>query len=137
MIVPPPRQQLANCMWLPRIIAKARLLREGRLPPEYLARFGAPNGVDETFLHYFAITKDEITEAAKGTDGEIAQWFSNLPQANPTRVREWNHIAENLGRPGFPLEARLPVGLSTTYAHLAHRKPDNIFLMLEMDEGLA
>ena len=134
MLLPAPRERLADCIWLPRILAKARSLRAGTLPPEYLARFCAPNGVDEIFLAHFGLTKEEIIAASGGTDAEVAGWFSIRPQATPERIREWNHIGLNLGRPGFPLEARFPVGLATTYAHLAHRKPDNIFAMLEMDE---
>ena len=43
----------------------------------------------------------------------------------------------NLGRPGFPLEERFSIGLATAYAHVAHLKPENIFTMLEADEGVA
>lgn len=39
MNLPSPYQTLANCAWLPRIIAKARLLNAASLPDEYAARF--------------------------------------------------------------------------------------------------
>jgi hypothetical protein len=135
IVIPAPRERLADCVWLPRIIAKARLLRVGKLPPEYVARFGAPSSVDEVFLSYFGITKEEIVVVSSRTDDEVAAWFSRLPRGAPERILEWNHIAVNLGKPGFPLEARFPVGLATTYAHIVHLKPASIFAMLEADEA--
>jgi hypothetical protein len=137
MVIPAPRERLADCIWLPRIIAKARLQRIGKLPPEYVARFLAPSSVDEVFLSHFGITKDEIVGASSRTDDEVAAWFSGLSRATPERILEWNHIAVNLGKQGFPLETRFPVGLATTYAHIAHLKPESIFAMLEGDEGVA
>jgi hypothetical protein len=136
MPIPAPRDRLADCVWLPRIIAKARLQRVGKLPPEYEVRFGGPGGVDEVLLSHFGITKGDVVNASTLTDDAVAAWFSALPRATPERIQEWNHIAVNLGKPGFPLEARLPLGLATKYAHVAHRKPDSIFAMLEADEGL-
>jgi len=135
MVIPAPRERLADCIWLPRIVARARLQRIGKLPPEYAARFGAPGSVDEVFLSHFGITKDEIIVASGGTDDEVAAWFSRLLGATPERIHAWNHIAVNLGKPGFPLEARFPIGLATTYAHVAHLKPESVFAMLEADEG--
>ena len=135
--VPPPRTRLADCVWLPRILKKARLFREGLLPPEYAARFGVVDGVDRVFLTHFSLASDDILAVAPLADAEVITWFTTLASATPARIAEWNHIADNLGKPGFPLEARFPVGLATTYAHLAHRRPENILLMIEMDEGLA
>jgi hypothetical protein len=137
MVIPAPRERSADCVWLPRIIAKARLERVGKLPQEYAARFGAPSSVDEVFLSHFGITKEAIVAASSQTDDEVAAWFSRLPRATPERILEWNHIAVNLGKPGFPLEARFPIGLATTYAHVAHLKPESVFAALEADEGLA
>lgn len=135
--IPPPRARLADCVWLPRILAKARLFREGRLPPDYAARFGVVDGVDSVFLGHFGLTRDDLIAVAPLTDAGVAAWFTSLASATPQRIAEWNHLSDHLGKPGYPLEARFPVGLATTYAHLAHRKPETILLMLEMDEGLA
>jgi hypothetical protein len=137
MVIPAPRERLADCVWLPRIIAKARLQQAGKLPPEYMARFGAPSSVDEVFLSHLGITKEEIVVASGRSDDEVAAWFLRLPRATPERILAWNHIAANLGKPGFPLEARFPIGLATTYAHIAHLKPESVFAMLEADEGIA
>ena len=62
--LPPPRATLAGCMWLPRIIAKARLLQSGALPSEYETRFCHPTGVDAQFLKFFGLEKEDILSAA-------------------------------------------------------------------------
>ncbi|HEY3756506.1 MAG TPA: DUF5069 domain-containing protein [Opitutaceae bacterium] len=136
-MLPAPRDRWAECVWLPRIVGKARLFRAGTLPPEFAARFGVPNGVDSVFLQHFDLTREEIISAAAGTDEEVATWFLGRPGGTKDRIREWNHIAANLGKPGYSLETRLPIGLATTYAHVAHLKPDNVFTMLEADEGIS
>lgn len=127
-----PREQLAGCIWLPRILSKARLLQQGALPPDYAARFCHPEGVDGHFLAHFHLTRDDIVKAAAGSDAEVATWF--LSRHSPEQIAEWNHTAVNLGRPGFPLAARLPVALATTYKHIDPRGLTTIFEVLEADE---
>jgi len=65
----------------------------------------------------------------------VAPWFRGLATATDPRVAEWNHIAVNLGRPGFPLAERLPVALETTYKHLKGRGLECVFDMLDADEA--
>ena len=105
-------------MWLPRIIAKARLLQSGALPSEYGDRFCHPTGVDAQFLNFFGLEKEDILSASRRNDDEVGTWFRELTAHRPSMVSEWNHLAENLGRPGFPMSERLPVALSTVYKHL-------------------
>jgi hypothetical protein len=83
MRLPPPRAQFANCIWLPRILAKARGLAANTLP---------------------------------------------------SRISEWNHVAVNLGRPGFPLADRLPIALATAYKHIDPIGKTTVFEVLEADE---
>lgn len=134
MSLPPPRAALAGCVWLPRILAKARRLEKGSLPPEYAARFCGANGVDEQFLHFFSLTREDILSAVALNDSAVVEWFLALPSAGPDRVAEWNHLAVNLGRPGFPMAERLPVALSTTYRHLDASGLSSVFEALEEDE---
>jgi Domain of unknown function (DUF5069) len=134
MKLPPPEASLAGCVFLPRIIAKARGLRAGDLPPEYAARFGSPDGVDGVFLHWFGLGAEQLLEAAAASDATVAEWFEGLPGAPAPRVKEWNHIAVNLGRPGFPLADRIPIGPTSKYRHLANRGIQTIFEMLRADE---
>lgn len=132
--LPTPYEQLAGCVWLPRIIAKARQITLGELPQEYVARFGQPDGADGQFLEFFSLTAADIIRAAKWSDAEIIAWFKALPSAQGNRIDLWNHVAVNLGRPGFPMAQRLPVALATKYSHLAGRNIDTIYAMLAADE---
>lgn len=134
MKLPSPETQLANCIWLPRIIAKARALKAGQLPEPYVPRFCAPDGVDGQFLSFFGLKKDQIVQAAELGDAAIVQWFEGLPTVNSARIAEWNHIAINLGRPGFPLADRLPIAPGSKYEHLVGRGLQTIFEVLRADE---
>src|SRR5438309_11852314 len=120
MRLPSPETRLAGCAFLARIVAKARALRAGALPGDYAVRFGAADSVDGLFLAFFGLSAEQITEAAELSDESIAQWFETV--ANVPRIQEWNHVAVNLGRPGFPMAERLPIALSTKYRHLANRR---------------
>lgn len=133
--LPSPRATLAGCMWLPRIIAKARLLQSGALPSEYEARFCHPTGVDVQFLNFFGLKKEDIILASRGNDEQVGSWFGRLTAQRPSMISEWNHLAENLGRPGFPMAERLPVALSTVYKHLDPSKISSVFEALEADES--
>ena len=122
-------------MWLPRILQKGRLILEGTLPAEYAERFCHATGVDSQFLDFFGLTKGDILDAAKLSDDGVAKWFVRL--ATPVKIAEWNHVAENLGRPGFPMAERLPVALSTTYRHLDASSITSVFEALEADEKIS
>ncbi len=137
MKLPSPHDELGGCLWLPRIIAKARLLREGILPEEYSTRFCAPTGVDGHFIIFFSLTREDVLQAALLDDAKILPWFLALPIVTPSSVKEWNHIAVNLGRPGFPMDDRLPISKTTTYAHLDAAHVETVFEMIELDEGRA
>jgi hypothetical protein len=123
---------LGGCVWLPRILAKARLLRQGALPSEYESRFCHATGVDGQFLAHFGLTREDVLAAAALPDAEAAAWLAGRTTAE--RIREWNHLAVNLGRPGFPMAERFPAALSTTYQHLAGRGLTSVFEVLEADE---
>lgn len=132
MKLPSPYEELGGCVWLPRILAKARLLRQGTLPPEYESRFCHPTGVDGHFLAHFGLTREEVLGAAAMPDAEAAAWLAGCTTAE--RIREWNHLAVNLGRPGFPMAERFPVAMATVYQHLAGRGLTSVFEALEADE---
>jgi hypothetical protein len=132
--LPTPETTLAGCMFLPRIVSKARALNAGELPKEYAARFGAPDSVDGVFLGFFGLTALQILQAAEMNDASVEKWFGDLPGASAQRTREWNHTAVNLGRPGFPMADRLPISPTSKYSHLADRGIETIFQMLNADE---
>jgi hypothetical protein len=133
MKLPLPQDRWADCVWLPRIIAKARALQRGELPPEYAERFCHPNGVDGQFLAHFGFTREDIVAAAALADAEAQAWLRQ--RAAPEKIAAWNHTALNLGRPGFPLAERFPVALATTYKHLAGRGFTSVFEILAADEA--
>ena len=134
--LPSPRDRLGGCVWLPRMLAKIRGLAQGTLPAEYAARFCDRDSVDEHFLQFFRIDREEMMEAAShlGTVDTISQWFFARPGVDEMRVAAWNEFAENLGRPGFPMAARLAEVLPKTYAHLDPAGVHSIFELLEADE---
>ena len=133
MMLPRPTDRLVDCVWLPRIFAKARLYAAGELDEDYASRFCHASGVDGQFIAFFELTKDELLEISGHTDEEVGDWFLSSP-SRKSRIQEWNRIAVNLGRPGFPMAERLPVALSTTYRHLEDRKFETVFQVLEADE---
>ncbi len=132
MKLPRPSETLAGCVWLPRILAKARLLQSGQLPEDYSARFCHPSGVDGVFLSHFGLSREDIVSAAAMSDDKAAEWFISRTRAE--RVEEWNQIAVNLGRPGYPMGERFPVALATTYKHVDSRGLTTVFEVLEADE---
>ena len=132
MKIPNPRDTLAGCIWLPRIMTKARLLKSGVLAPDYAARFCHPGGVDGQFLGYFGLTREDMLAAADLSDGQVVAWFQS--RFNPETIKEWNRIAVNLGRPGFPMAERLPVALATSYKHVNPEGITTVFEVLEADE---
>lgn len=134
MQLPKPTDALADCVWLPRILKKARLLTAGALPAEFAERFCHPSGVDGEFLRFFDLTIEDILRLSALTDPEVVEWFHADPSRN-AKIPEWNRVAQNLGRPGFPMADRLPVALSRTYRHVAHLNPQTVFEVLEADDA--
>ena len=134
--LPPPRAKLADCVWLPRIVAKARALHAGELPVDYVDRFCNPVAVDGHFLQFFGLSKDDLLSAAERfrSDEEIARWFRARPDADAKRIEEWNAFAENLGRPGHPMAERLQTTLTTIYSHFDPNTVRCIFDLIEIDE---
>jgi hypothetical protein len=135
MNLPKPRSELAGCMWLPRILAKARLFLRGELPREYVVPFCHTAGVDGQFLAHFGLTKDDVLAAAALPDSAVEAWWLARPGVTRASVAAWNELAVNLGRPGFPMSARLPIALQTIYKNVADRNLSTVFEVLEADEA--
>jgi hypothetical protein len=133
MKLPRPSEKLAGCVWLPRILGKARALQGGTLPPEYAANFCHPKAVDGLFLAHFGLSREDILSAATGENDAVAKWF--LSRTTPEHVDAWNQTALNLGRPGYPMADRLASALATTYKNVAGRGLATVFEVLEADEA--
>ena len=69
---------------------------------------------------------------AGGIRWKAAERFASSNSAE--RVEQWNLIAVNLGRPGYPMAERFPVALATTYKHVDSRGLTTVFQVLEADE---
>lgn len=134
MTLPPPRQRLADCVWLARIVSKARLFKAQALPEEYANRFCHPTGVDHQFLTFFGLDRDSLLEAVDLDDSAFAAWFLRQPQITKDKIADWNRLAVNLGRSGYPMAERLPIALSTTYKHLDPAGIGSVFEAIERDE---
>jgi len=134
MLPPSPYQKLASCIWLPRLIGKARLIARGQLPEEFVARFCHPDGVDGQFLAHFKLDREQILATGTMNDSEVEHWFLALPTVTPEIISGWNHKAINLGRPGYPMAERLQLGLTTVYQHLADQGYETVFEVLAADD---
>jgi len=135
MELPRPEARIADCVWLPRLLAKCRAFHAGQLPEDYVVRLGHTTGVDGQFLRHFGVSKEQVLEITKGSDAAVLAWFQSLASATPESITTWNQVAINLGRPGSPMAERLPIALRTSYSHLAHRNFQTVFEVLNADEG--
>lgn len=134
-MLPSPYETLANALWLPRLLAKARLYNSGTLPEENLRPFCHPSATDGEFLKAFQLTKEDILQAAQLPDDQVAAWFLAQPHVTPETIATWNDTALNLGRPGYPLEKRFPIALKTIYANVAPLNPTSVFETIAGDES--
>ena len=135
-MLPTPRAKLAGCVWLPRIVSKARFTEIGRLPPENAARFCHPEGVDGHFLRTFAMTREELMDAVRRhrSDSEISAWFRARPGVDLKHIARWNTLAENLGKPGYPMADRFVSSLATVFPNIDPLTVDSIFDLITLDE---
>lgn len=115
---------------------KARLVASGELPDSYAAFFCHTKGVDGQFMSFFSLDREQIVGVAELNDQEVKEWFLSLPQVNLKRIEEWNNMAENFGRDGFPMQEQLKKGLMSSYSHLAHLNLDTVFDVLEADDEI-
>ncbi len=137
MRLPGPRETLAGCMWLPRILGKARSLQRGELSPEYVQRFCHREGVDGLFIAHFGMSREDIFSLALMADELAAASFVARPGGGMMRIVQWNEVAMNLGKPGYPMAERLPVALATTYRHVDPAGKTTLFEVIEADERVA
>ena len=135
--LPAPRETLDGCVWLPRFLAKARLLLADRLPPDYVERFGHPEGVDGNFFRFFGVTHEQMMDARRreASDAAFAAWFLALPGIDQARVQAWNRFAEALGQPGQPMADRLKETLPKMAGRFDTSEIRSIFDLITADEA--
>ena len=134
--LPTPRATLDGCVWLPRFLAKARLLLADQLPPDYVERFGHPDGVDGNFFRFFGLTHEQIMDAVRRdpADARVAAWFLALPGIDLARIAAWNDFAEKLGQPSYPMANRLLEVLPKMADRLDVTRIHSIFDLITADE---
>ena len=132
-----PQDTLAGCMWLPRFIDKARHHVGGTLAPDFERPFCSPMATDGVFFAHFKLTKDEILAAIEreGSDEAIARWFLQRPDSGEERIRAWNELAPNIGKPGFPAHRTFLWGLKNLYVGCSDPRVDSAFTAIAWDEG--
>ena len=136
--LPVPRDDtLAGCVWLARFLAKARLLLADQLPPDYVERFGHPEGVDGNFFRFFSLGHEQLMDVIRRgvSDEAFAGWFLALPGMDAHRIAAWNAFAEKLGQPGHPMAERLQAVLPEMAGRLDVSKIHSIFDLITADEA--
>lgn len=131
-----PRETLDGCVWLPRFLTKARLLLADQLPPDYVERFGHPDGVDGNFFRFFGVTHEQMMDALRRhpTDAQFMAWFTTLPGIDTARIAAWNAFAEKLGQPGYPMADRLTEVLPKMANRLDTSRIHSILDLITADE---
>ncbi len=132
---PSPTGELEGCVWLPRILWKARLSLAGKLPEAFQRGYCAPVGVDGHFLRFFGIDREDIEALAFYPDPEAAERFLRLPGVSHGKIREWNELAVNLGREGYPMAELMPIAKAGNYRHVATPEMETVFEILEADDA--
>jgi hypothetical protein len=133
--IPSPRDTLAGCMWLPRILAKARLHESGQLPTPYVERFCHPTGVDGQFIGFFKMSREDVLALSPLTDEAAAAGFCARPEGSPENIARWNEIAVNLGRAGYPMRERF-LAKTTANKNLYGEGLATVFELLEVDDKI-
>jgi gluconokinase len=134
-----PTQKLAGCLWLARLVDKARLHRRGALPADYQQPFCHPLATDGAFLAHFGLAKEDVLAAiadAGDDDAKIAAWFVGRPEASAERIAAWNALAPNLGREGYPLRRGFLWASRKWYqGAVPDPRVDSVFTGIAFDEG--
>jgi hypothetical protein len=134
-----PTARLADCVWLPRFIDKARHHLAGTLDPDFVRPFCHPLATDGAFLGHFELTKDEILGViarSNGDDALVAEWFRQRPQSGAEKVAAWNELAPNIGKPGFPMHRGFTWMLRQLYGGVPpDPRVNSAFTAIAFDEG--
>lgn len=135
-----PWERLAGCIWLARLADKTWLMRQGKLPPDYLMLLGHPRGIDGHFLRHFDLDKDATLEAiaAQPDDSGVEQWFLAQSGVTAATIQSWNELAPHLGRHGWQAERELAIAIERFYGGIVMESPvETLFDLIRLDENLS
>jgi hypothetical protein len=133
-----PTDKLADCVWLPRLVDKARLYLRGALAEAFVQPFCHPLATDGLFLKHFALDKESLLAAvtAAADDVALAAWFTSQPQVTAHSIALWNELAPNLGKDGYPMRRAFLWALKRYAADRPiDPRVDCIFAAIALDEG--
>lgn len=134
-----PTERLAGCVWLPRLIDKARHHLAGTLEADFVRPFCHPLATDGVFFAHFEIEKEDILRViadSHGSDEAVAQWFEARDPYTPERVATWNDLAPNIGKEGYPLHRGFRWILKQYYGGVApDPRVNSTFTAIAYDEG--
>jgi len=134
-----PTAKLADCVWLPRFIDKARHHLAGTLDPDFVRPFCHPLATDGVFLGHFELTKEEILDViarSNGDDAVVVEWFRQRPHYGAEKVAAWNELAPNIGKPGFPMHRGFTWMLRQLYGGVPpDPRVNSAFTAIAFDEG--
>lgn len=135
-----PWDSLAGCVWLARLADKTRLMRLGKLSPDYLMLLGHPRGIDGHFLRHFGLDKETTLEAiaVQPDDHGVGQWFLTQCGVTDAIIQSWNDLAPNLGRNGWPGERELAIAIEMFYGGIVMESAvETLFDLIRLDENLS
>src|SRR5438105_6021107 len=133
-----PFEKLAECYYLARFLDKIRLELIGQLSEDYRAYLFHPHGVDTKFLNCFGLTKEEMIEATKASgmdDSKMAAWFEERTGLSKEKRSNWNELAVNLGKQGYPMVKTLIWAKQNLMPRCTDPTIDTVFKAIEWDEG--
>ena len=88
-------------------------------------------------MSHFGLTKGEfvdIVQQYRDDASQIESWFSKRIGGDVRAINDWNDMAINLGRSGFPLAESFP--RAKKKVHSCHDPSiDTCFKLLDWDEG--
>ena len=109
----------------------------GTLPEEFHRYLFHPKGLDGVFLNYFGLTKEDIVEAVQrfqDDDSGIESWFNHRVGSDQRFRTDWNDLALNLGKTGYPMAESFPKAKKDIH-NCDDPSIDTCFKLLDWDEG--
>ncbi len=133
-----PFSKLAGCYYLARLTDKIRLDLFGELSEDYRPYLFHRHGADMQFMNYFGVTKEELVQAVKTSDNDdarMAAWFEQRTGLDEDKRRNWNELAVNLGKQGYPMAKTLVWAKQNLMPGCVDPSIDTVFKAIEWDEG--
>ena len=89
-------------------------------------------------MNYFGLAKEELVEVVKVSnhdDAIIAEWFTQKTSLDEGKRNQWNELAVNLGKQGYPMAKTLIWAKENLLPQCKDPNIDTVFKAIEWDEG--